>query len=253
MDQRRKVLITSITFSIGIFGVVWWSYVAPGTVPSSWQERLQGGPDTQSLPSKNNTRPVYLDRKATDAAKRARDKVESNTLGQLPEPSPTSKTLFDAESPKHVAVEITGTTSDQGTWNDPENQKVLGDKRWMAVESPEETARIKAILDRPMPIDSRATPLDRRTSIELLRPEVEFCVEAARKIVPGASGRFVVSYELSASEKTAVVQNTEVDPLVGFDGVVGLRDCIIQRIEGRTFEASRQGEPLLVEYPFFFE
>ncbi len=251
MDQRRKVLITSIAFSIGIFGVIWWSYMAPGTVRTTWQERLDGGQGQEYSP-KSNARPVYLDREATEADRRSRSK-EAQTRVAPKDSSPVIIIPPDADTPDHVTVEITGTTSDHGTWNDPENQKVLGDKRWMAVESPKEAARIKEILDAPMPMDKRVTPFDRKASIELIRPDVEFCVEAARRIIPRAKGRLVVSYDLNASGGTAVVQNAVVDPIIGFEGVVGLAECIVDRIQGRTFDASRDGEVLRVEYPFFFD
>ncbi len=252
MDQRRKVLITSMVASIGVFGTIWWSYT-PETARPTWQERLGEAADDSPYPSVGMTRPQ-------------RPQVQEKPDGFRPLKSLPDDDGADDEAqgldpttpsiPKereHVAVEITGSTSEQTTWNDPENQKVLGDKRWMAVESPEENARIQALLDKPMPSDPRATPLDRRASIELLKPEVEFCVETARRTTPAAKGRLVVSYDLSATGETAVIQNADVDPIVGFEGVVGLRECIVNRIEGRTFEASREGERLRVEYPFFFD
>ncbi len=244
MDQRRKVLITSIVASIGVFGTIWWTYT-PETARPTWQERLGEAADDSPYPSVGMTRPQ-------------RPPLREKPDGVRPAPVEDAQDLVPTtpKVPKereHVAIEITGSTSEQTTWNDPENQKVLGDKRWMAVESPEENARIRALLDKPMPNDPRATPLDRRISIDLLKPEVEFCVENVRRTNPAAKGRLVVSYDLSASGETAVIQNADVDPIIGFEGVVGLRECIVDRIQGRTFDASRDGEPLRVEYPFFFE
>jgi hypothetical protein len=248
LDQRRKVLITSIVVSIGIFGTIWWTYT-PETARPTWQERLGEADDDSPYPSVGITRTRRT---------RPREKADGPRSAQARDKHEEAKddvpaTLVVPKEIEHVAVEITGSTSDQTTWNDPENQKILGDKRWMAVESPAENARIRALLDKPMPSDPRATPLDRRTSIDLLKPEVEFCVESVRRISPAAKGRLVVSYDLSASGEIAVIQNADVDPIIGFEGVVGLRECIVDRIQSRTFDASRDGERLRVEYPFFFD
>lgn len=251
MDQRRKVLITSIVASIGIFGTIWWTYT-PETRPT-WQERLGEAADDSPYPSVGitRTRPTPPLEKADGPRRVQRDARARAEHKEARDHVPTTQVV--PKEIEHVAVEITGSTSDQNSWNDPENQKVLGDKRWMAVESPEENARIRALLDKPMPSDPRATPLDRRTSIDLLKPEVEFCVESVRRTNPAAKGRLVVSYDLSASSEMAVIQNADVDPIIGFEGVVGLRECIVDRIQGRTFDASREGELLRVEYPFFFD
>lgn len=152
-----------------------------------------------------------------------------------------------------VPVEHTGVVGNAQSWKDPINQRVLGDRRWMATASPAETARLQAVLDEPIPTDPRVKPADRRASIQAIQPEVDACVMQAQSRFPGVHGRLVVSYDVHSQGGTGQVSAVEIGPIVGFEQTPELADCIVERIDGLQFPTTEDGEVLRVQYPFFFE
>lgn len=138
-------------------------------------------------------------------------------------------------------------------WADPVNQRVLGDRRWMATPAPEESARVQAILDAPMPNDPRVKPADRRTSIVAVRNEVDVCFAQAQSVVPDAHGRFIVSYDVVSSAGIGKISGVDVASLVGFEQNPEIADCVRNRVEGLQFPTQEDGELLRVDYPIFFE
>ncbi len=140
------------------------------------------------------------------------------------------------------------------TWDDPVNERVLGDPKWMAQPSREMQEQIrnasKKYIREP---DPRIKPMERRLAIEAIRPIVDRCFEQAQANVPGLIGRAIVIFEASSAGRKGVIKNVRFGAVVKLDQDPNFRNCVISNAEGLGFDATEAGDERTVEYPFFFD
>ena len=138
-------------------------------------------------------------------------------------------------------------------WSDTTNARVLGQKTWMAEVSDEENARIDEVFEKARAArhDPSLSSRDRRSSIEVVRSVVDRCFEDLQKRQPGVQGRLILAWESGASDGRGWIR----DPRITTNYKLGepqFESCILGGLAGLTFAAA-DGEPITVEYPFFYD
>jgi hypothetical protein len=156
------------------------------------------------------------------------------------EPSASSGSQTDA-----------GSSADVRLWQDPVNQRVLGQKKWMAQLPDAASQEIDEELEKERP---QRYPIDltvRRSGVDVAKEIVEGCYERLLERNPQADGRLAVGFNMVADGSTARFKDVDVlvkvrlyDP--AFD------DCIIDELSRASFPTSEEGV-MWVEYPFVFE
>ena len=188
------------------------------------------------------------------------------------EPAPAEPSPADAGSPSDVSVrsvqQVDTTDKDSGgeesvpddasmadahphRWNDPVNQRVLGQKKWMAKLPDAEQEAIEETLDQPRP---KRYPFDmdvRQQSVDRARTLVYDCFDALRRRQPQATGRLTIAFDLQVVGGQAQVQNPAI-PTNHKLGEPGFEACILDGLARISYPAQGDGT-MQVEYPFLFE
>lgn len=128
----------------------------------------------------------------------------------------------------------------------------LGPSEWSATISPEEEAEIQAAFDAIPAPDPRVTRRDRKSSIEVARAVVEDCFRELQVRSPGRRGRIAVAWTASASRGRGLIADPEITLNLKLDEAL-FEQCVTTSLDGLTYPAMDEGEPLRVEYPFFFD
>jgi len=140
-----------------------------------------------------------------------------------------------------------------GQWSDPTNERVLGSKDWMAEVSEEDNERIDEVFERARAarFDPSLSPRDRRSSIEVAEEVVDGCFEELQTRFPAVEGRLIVEWESGASGGQGWIRAPRITTNYRLRDPT-FEECVIGRLDGRTFP-SADGEPITVEYPFFYD
>jgi len=141
------------------------------------------------------------------------------------------------------------------TWEDPVNEEVLGEKRWMARPSPEEVARIERILNEPRddPQARYDRNLDRRSAIETVRTAVDRCVAEVRETSPEAIGRVSIIFDFDTTSGQGVISDGRIGKIWKLDEYPEFQPCVERGLANLRFQASTDDNIMEVEYPFFYE
>lgn len=143
--------------------------------------------------------------------------------------------------------------ADAPAWNDPVNQRVLGDERWMAPVSAEENAKIDEIFERSRELreDPGLSRLDRLTSIEAARIVIDACYDVLVERRPGIEGRLIVRWTAGANEQGGWADSAEITVNYKLDDPE-FAACVIDGVNRMKFPA-QPAEAVVVEYPFFYD
>jgi len=167
--------------------------------------------------------------------------------GPVYEAIPTREVWAEMEVPQFIAPELNEAPPldvSRETWSDPVNQRVLGEKRWMAEPNDVESERIEAVLNTPMP-PTRQGVQARANNITEMKARIEHCSEQFP-----TGGRLVVIWELLGDGVLATPRDIRLGPVVDVTDE-RLLDCItrFQLTSHPTAENFR----MTVEYPVFLE
>ena len=204
-------------------------------------------------PSKPTEGSAYVPAAPTNQSRRVMsDPMVPTGKPVVPIRTADTESAWKPESPD-AGVDMAGSMT-RRTWDDPVNQKVLGDPQWMAQPDKQMQDRIKtAFKTASPPPDPRIQPLERRLAIEALRPVVDRCYEQAVERQPGLIGRAIVIFDASATESGGVIKNVRMGPVVKLDETPGFSQCVVSAAEGMRFDSTEPGDARTVEYPFFYD
>jgi hypothetical protein len=144
-----------------------------------------------------------------------------------------------------------GASQDVFEWRDPDNRKMLGQRRWMATLPDAESQAIDETFDAPSPQRYPIDLQERRLGVEIAKDIVGDCFDRLRTRSANASGRITVGFDLEADGARARITNVAIGAKVDLDDRE-FEDCITHELAGVSFRSSEQGT-MRVEYPFFFD
>jgi hypothetical protein len=133
-------------------------------------------------------------------------------------------------------------------WSDPDNQKMLGSRSWMATPSDEEAEAVDEALDRPQPQRYPIDLQERRLGVEIARDIVKECFERLLERAPQAKGRVSVAFDLVANGTIARFENVEIPANVHLEEP-DFEECITVNVSSASYRTAEQGT-MHVEYPF---
>ncbi len=167
---------------------------------------------------------------------------------EVPPDSPAAR-MLEAKQAREAAKGLEANQREAAAMNNP---GPMGPDGWAAPISPEEEAEIQAAFDALPEPDPRVTRRDRKTSIEVARVVVEDCYRELQRRHPGRRGRIAVAWTAMANEGQGTISEPEITLNLRLREME-FEACIEQGLDGLTFPADDQGEPLRVEYPFMFD
>lgn len=156
--------------------------------------------------------------------------------------------------PEDQGIDLGADLESISEWTDPVNQRVLGSAKWMAQPTPTMEKEINEAFEKhAKSSDPRISRLDRKSAIEAARPLVDDCYEEAKVRLPGLKGRVIVIFEASSTGAQGIISDVRVSSIVKLDKDLEFSPCVLNALEGLRFPVEGPGEPMTVEYPFFYD
>jgi hypothetical protein len=139
-------------------------------------------------------------------------------------------------------------------WRDETNERVLGEKKWMATVDAEEVSRINEVFrrSRALRADPRINNAGRRSSIQVVEKIVGVCFEDLGRRVPEATGRIAVAYTATADEGGGRITKPRISLRTHMLQEEKFEACVVDGLRGQRFDAA-PGDPIEVEHPIFFD
>lgn len=242
MNQGASRIAAVLFGAIAVFGI--GVYILSVDDPSTPREPVDPKVET----AKHESQTAELGKKPRN----------SHPLGDTPPSKPTStndvSTFVTPDRTDMGPDEGLAKSGDKPTWDDPVNERVLGDPKWMAQPTLEMQEQVRAASKKYIrEPDLRIKPTERRLAIEAIRPVVDRCFEQAQANVPGLIGRAIVIFEASSAGTKGVIKNVRFGAVVKLDQDPTFRTCVISNAEGLGFDATEAGDERTVEYPFFYD
>lgn len=136
--------------------------------------------------------------------------------------------------------------AEEGTWQDPVNQQVLGPPSWMTQVSAEEQQRIDLAQQTVQPVEEPPEIVLRHQSMELAHDVVHACFEPYAPY-----GQFAVYYDVAAAGGQAHFTQVYLAHVERMDDPE-VADCIIATLLAQQFP-SDENTQVQVGLPFIFD
>lgn len=159
---------------------------------------------------------------------------------------------FESAPPRDAEFDDENRRQTSTPHNENPRPQGLGPADWMAQpEDVDPDAIEKRLLEgEQRQARQLAIQRDRRRSVDAVRPVLHDCHEALRDRRPDAGTRVALGWAFSTSEAVGTIEKPAV---LHHPGVTdeAFEDCLVERLDGLSFDATTDGKYLEVEYAFF--